>query len=187
MRFLDWFRRRPPIRDASALADFIDRQAAFLMQKGIYEYARARAGHYAKVLFAEPGFQAAVEQSRWRAYPLGLAMVGELVEGVLRPYGTDRHRQLDALSSIVLAVFDRYPVPAALGAQSWSEARDELARRLRADPTMKHAVLVALTGYGDLDEREPLMAGFDHHLAKPVEPAALTAAIRMRVPASPRM
>ena len=63
----------------------------------------------------------------------------------------------------------------------------ELARRLRADPSMRHALLVALTGYGELDEREPLMAGFDHHLAKPVEPAALTAAIGMRVPASPRM
>ena len=54
------------------------------MQKGIYEYSRARAGHYAKVLFREPEFQAAVEESRWRAYPLGLAMVAELVEGVLR-------------------------------------------------------------------------------------------------------
>ena len=117
----------------AALGDFIDRQAAFLVQKGIYEYARARAGHYAKVLFAEPGFQAAVEQSRWRAYPLGLAMVAELVEGVLRPNGTDRHRQLDALSRSSLSVFDRYPVPPALGAQSWSEARDELARRLQLD------------------------------------------------------
>ncbi|HZD62523.1 MAG TPA: hypothetical protein VE200_06975 [Xanthobacteraceae bacterium] len=131
MGFFDLFRRRPSIRDASELADFIDRQAAFLMQKGIYEYARARAGHYAKVLFAEPGFQDAVEQSRWRAFPLGLAMVGELVEGVLRPYGADRQRQLDALSRLVLSVFDRYPVPAALGAQAWSEARTELARRLQ--------------------------------------------------------
>ena len=96
MGLFDFFRRRPPIRDAQALADFIDRQAAFLMQKGLYEYARARAGHYAKVLFREPGFQAAVEQSRWRAYPLGLAMVAELVEGMLRPYGTDRQRQVDA-------------------------------------------------------------------------------------------
>ena len=131
MGFLDLFRRRPSIRDASALADFIDRQSAFLMQKGIYEYARARAGHYSKVLFAEPGFQAAVEQSRWQAYPLGLAMVAELVEGVLRPYSTDRQRQLDALSDIVLSVFDRYPVPTVLGAQAWSEARVELARRLQ--------------------------------------------------------
>ncbi len=95
LRLFELFRRRPPVRDARALADFIDRQAAFLVQKGIYEYSRARAGHYAKVLFAESGFQNAVERSRWRAYPLGLAMVAELVEGVLRPYGADRNVQLD--------------------------------------------------------------------------------------------
>lgn len=131
MRFLELFRRRPPIRDAQALAEFIDRQSAFLVQKGIYEYSRARAGHYSKVLFAEAGFQNAVEQSRWRAYPLGLAMVAELVEGVLRPHGAERSRQLDALGALVLSVFDRYPVPAALGEGAWSEARVELARRLQ--------------------------------------------------------
>jgi hypothetical protein len=124
------FRRRPPIRTSEELADFIDQHSAFLVQKGIYEYARARAGHYSKVLFREQGFQDAVEQSRWRAYPLGLAMVAELVEGVLRPYAADRHRQLEVLSDLVLSVFDRYAVPAALGAQAWSEARRELVRRL---------------------------------------------------------
>ena len=80
MKLFDLLRRHPTIRNAEALADFIDRNAAFLVQKGIYEYSRARAGHYGKVLFSEPGFQQAVEQSRWRAYPLGLAMVGEVVE-----------------------------------------------------------------------------------------------------------
>jgi hypothetical protein len=130
MRFFDLFRRRPPIRAPEALADFIDQHSAFLVQKGIYEYSRARAGHYAKVLFSEQGFRDAVEESRWRAYPLGLAMVAELVEGVLRPYAADRHRQLEALSNLVLSVFDRYPVPSALGAQAWSEARVELVRRL---------------------------------------------------------
>jgi hypothetical protein len=124
------FRPRPPIRASEELADFIDQHSAFLVQKGIYEYARARAGHYSKVLFREQGFQDAVEQSRWRAYPLGLAMVAELVEGVLRPYAADRHRQLEVLSDLVLSVFDRYQVPAALGAQAWSEARSELVRRL---------------------------------------------------------
>jgi hypothetical protein len=129
--FLGFFRARAPIRDAQALADFIDQHAAFLMQKGIYEYSRARAGHYAKVLFRESGFQEAVERSRWRAYPLGLAMVAELVEGVLRPYAADRNIQLNALSALVLAVFDRYPVPSALGEQVWEQARAELARRLQ--------------------------------------------------------
>jgi hypothetical protein len=129
MGLFDLFRRRPPIRDLPGLADFIDQNAAFLVQKGIYEYSRARAGHYAKVLFSETDFQEAVETSRWRAYPLGLAMVGELVEGVLRPYG-DRQRGLAALSSLVLSIFDRYPAPAALGEPAWRDARDELERHL---------------------------------------------------------
>jgi len=125
------FGRRPPIRDVAALADFIDQNSAFLVQKGLYEYSRARAGHYAKVLFREQGFIDAVERSRWRAFPLGLAMVGELVEGVLRPYESDRCEHLDALSSLVLSVFDRYPVPASLGEQAWRDERAELDRRLR--------------------------------------------------------
>jgi len=57
--------------------------------------------------------------------------VAELVEGVLRPHCVDRHMQLDALSALVLAVFDRYPVPPSLGEEAWSAARAELARRLQ--------------------------------------------------------
>ena len=116
MAVFDIFRRRRPISDMRKLADFIDENSAFLVQKAIYEYSRARAGHYSKVLFAEPDFHKAVEQSRWRAYPLGLAMVAEVVEGVLRSHsGADRCRELDALVAIVLSVFDRYPVPGSLG------------------------------------------------------------------------
>lgn len=128
---LAFLRRRPPIGDVATLATFIDENAAFLVQKGIYEYSRARAGHYAKVLFREEGFLQAVEQSRWRAYPLGLAMVAELAEGILsRGASHDRRLLLDALSELVLAVFDRYPVPAAVGELAWNNARAELARRL---------------------------------------------------------
>jgi hypothetical protein len=124
--------RRPPIAGIGALADFIDAQSAFVVQKGIYEYSRARAGHYSKVLFKEQTFLDAADSARWRAYPIGLAMVGELVEGVLRPLaGDDRSRQLDTLRELVLSVFDRYPVPAALGEHVWSDARAELARRLQ--------------------------------------------------------
>lgn len=123
--------RRPPIRDIQALAQFIDENAAFVVQKGIYEYSRARAGHYAKVLFSEPGFREAVERSRWSAYPLGLAMVAEVIEGILRsPADDEPHAALRALSSLVLSVFDRYPVPVALGEPEWQAARAELARRL---------------------------------------------------------
>lgn len=124
------FRRWPPIRERAELADFIDEQSAFLVQKGIYEYSRARAGHYSKVLFAEPEFQAAVDHSRWNAYPLGLALLGEMVAGVLQRHAEDRRATVDALTSLVLSVFDRYPIPAAVGDAAWREARQELALRL---------------------------------------------------------
>jgi PAS domain S-box-containing protein len=50
----------------------------------------------------------------------------------------------------------------------------EVARRLRANPDLKETVLVAITGYGqDDDRRRSREAGFDHHLVKPVDPTRL--------------
>ncbi len=131
MGFFDIFKRKPPIRDGAALADFIDANAAFVTQKGIYEYARARAGHYAKVLFSEKGFQEAADRARWRAYPIGLAMVAEVADNVLHQ-GRDIERlpSLQKLREIVLDVFDRYPPPAALDAQTWRDLRTGLVQRL---------------------------------------------------------
>jgi hypothetical protein len=127
-----FFRGKPPIADPAALAEFIDRHAAFLVQKGIYEYSRARAGHYSKVLFLEKTFQDAVEGSRWRAFPLGLAMVAEAAEGLLRPAaGDDRLALLEGLRSLVLSIFDRYPVSPAVGQPAWIELRADLANRLQ--------------------------------------------------------
>jgi signal transduction histidine kinase len=46
----------------------------------------------------------------------------------------------------------------------------ELARRLRAIPRLKSIRLVALTGYGQIEDRErAFAAGFDEHLVKPVD------------------
>jgi hypothetical protein len=125
------FRKRPPIRDRAGVTEFIDSNAAFLVQKGIYEYSRARAGHYSKVLFGEQGFRDAVEVSRWRAFPLGLAMVTEIVEGILRPHAADRAAQQRALCDTALGIFDRYPVPPQLGDDMWREARAALDHRLK--------------------------------------------------------
>ncbi|WP_338761350.1 ATP-binding protein [Massilia sp. METH4] len=50
-----------------------------------------------------------------------------------------------------------------------------LARRLRALPAMAGAMLIAITGYGqENDRRTSLEAGFDHHFVKPVDTHALT-------------
>jgi CheY-like chemotaxis protein len=46
----------------------------------------------------------------------------------------------------------------------------ELARRLRADPATASALLIAITGYGQQQDRdEALAAGFQHHLVKPLD------------------
>ena len=59
----------------------------------------------------------------------------------------------------------------------------ELARRLRALPEFAGTMLIALTGYGQLQDKvRAREAGFDLHIAKPAEPEAILAALaRVRV------
>jgi two-component system CheB/CheR fusion protein len=54
----------------------------------------------------------------------------------------------------------------------------QLARRLRGMPETRAARLIAVSGYGqDSDRERSAAAGFDLHLVKPVDPAALADAI----------
>lgn len=51
---------------------------------------------------------------------------------------------------------------------------NEVARRLRAQPETGDAILVAATGYGQLNDRlDAFAAGFDHHLVKPIDTSKL--------------
>jgi CheY-like chemotaxis protein len=55
----------------------------------------------------------------------------------------------------------------------------EVARRIRAAPWGRKMVLVALTGWGqEEDRRQTREAGFDHHLTKPVPPDEIEELIR---------
>jgi CheY-like chemotaxis protein len=57
----------------------------------------------------------------------------------------------------------------------------ELARRLRADRELAGIYLVALTGWGQKDDRARVgAAGFDHHLLKPLDIAELRALLQAR-------
>ena len=63
----------------------------------------------------------------------------------------------------------------------------ELASRLRALPSCRSTLLIALTGYGrDEDKKRASDAGFDHHLTKPVDPQAVNALVRAAVPRAAR-
>ena len=60
----------------------------------------------------------------------------------------------------------------------------ELARRLRARSSAQHAVLVAITGYGqEQDRARTAAAGFNHHLVKPVDMQKLYAILDGVAPA----
>jgi signal transduction histidine kinase/ActR/RegA family two-component response regulator len=55
----------------------------------------------------------------------------------------------------------------------------EVARRLRADPKFSDTLLIALTGYASVEDRDrSRAAGFDDHLAKPVDFERLNQALR---------
>jgi PAS domain S-box-containing protein len=52
----------------------------------------------------------------------------------------------------------------------------EVARRLRQEPGFREVLLIALTGYGQDEDRQRCHdAGFDEHLIKPVDPVSLEA------------
>jgi hypothetical protein len=169
--FRHLFGWKPSLRGPGELADFIDENAAFLVQKGIYDYSRARSGHYAKVMLADEGFQGALDRARWQAFPLGLAMTGELVEAVLAPHaGGERRSVLDPLVRLVLSVFDRYPRSAALSEEEWRLGRDELAlhlERLSTHPP-KRVIDIPVP----FAERYFAMMPFDEKLRTPDAPTA---------------
>ena len=106
MALFGLFRRKSPIREPKELAHFIDEQASSFLHESS-------------------------EASRWQVYPLGLAMMGEVVDAMLRPHaGTQKRALADEMIDLVLGVFDRHPVPAAIGQHAWGDARSELAQRL---------------------------------------------------------
>lgn len=136
MSFMDWvlgipayFGRKPPIDTREKLIEFLDTRAAFLIQKNIFDYARARSGPYFSQIIKEKAFQDSVEVSRWTGYATGLAALAEIARGVL--FNDASRKPLnDAISSAALAAFDKYPVPAALGEETWKKARETLVERL---------------------------------------------------------
>jgi two-component system CheB/CheR fusion protein len=63
----------------------------------------------------------------------------------------------------------------------------EVARRLRREPGLEGTVLVALTGYGqEKDRQQSQEAGFDAHLTKPADPAALEKLLALIAPKRPQ-
>jgi CheY-like chemotaxis protein len=63
----------------------------------------------------------------------------------------------------------------------------EVARRMREDPAARGITLVALTGWGQREDRRRTdEAGFDYHLVKPADLGALQSILATRERASAR-
>ncbi len=122
---------KEPIAARGALEDFLDGNAAYVVQRCLYEYARGAAAYNWQPLMEEQIFRTAMERSRWLAYPIGLAIVAETVEGVLRPAAGERApRMLEGLEISCARVMDRHRPPAEVEPAAWTEARSTLAHRL---------------------------------------------------------
>jgi hypothetical protein len=132
MGLLNSLRRRTAIGTRAELATFLDRQAAFLVQKCIFEYSRARSGVLSPQLFKEAAFKAAVEKARWRNYPLCLQNSALMVEHTLRPQAKESAPAMrEGLIAVVGAVCRKYPTPAGVEKDFWTDSGKQIAQRIR--------------------------------------------------------
>ncbi|HLZ46963.1 MAG TPA: ATP-binding protein [Gemmatimonadales bacterium] len=98
---------------------------------------------------------------------------GESLATLLRLLGHQVRVAYDGISALEAARVFR-PQVALLDIGMPGMDGIELGARLRREPELAGLLLVALTGYGrDEDRKRSGAAGFDHHLVKPVDIAAL--------------
>jgi CheY-like chemotaxis protein len=103
---------------------------------------------------------------------------------MLRILGHEVHSAHDGLEAVEAANSFR-PDVALLDISLPKMSGYEVARRIRQESWGKNMKLVALTGWGQEDDkRRSIEAGFDHHLTKPLEPAVLEALLKDLCPSS---
>jgi CheY-like chemotaxis protein len=99
----------------------------------------------------------------------------ETIAMLLRASGYEAHCIYDG-PSVLEAAKEYRPDVVVLDIGLPGMSGYEVARALRAEPEFRRTPLVAVTGYGqDEDRRRSQEAGFDYHLTKPVDPKALEA------------
>lgn len=126
-----WSRPRERIADVGALEDFMDRHAAFGVQKCIVEYCRARSGVLWQKLFKEQAFLDALNAARWHAFSIGVGNVAEMVDAAL--YARVRDERAPVLEGIADAgrhVMLRYPVPEGEPDDFWLRATQGFDERM---------------------------------------------------------
>jgi hypothetical protein len=131
MTLFGFLRPEARISDGHALRGFLDRRSAFMVQKSVFEYSRARSGLLSSKLFKEPAFVAAADEARWRNYPLCLEIHAVMAEHALRPHaGSEAEAVRRALCGTATAICATYPVPKGFDAGFWRLAAERIERRI---------------------------------------------------------
>jgi CheY-like chemotaxis protein len=101
--------------------------------------------------------------------------VAESTAVLLRLWGHEVQTVHDGPSALK-AAHDFHPEMVLLDIGLPEMTGHEVARRLRSEPEFTSVVLVAMTGYGQEDDkRQSQEAGFNVHLTKPLDPKILEA------------
>lgn len=136
-------RRQPPVRSSGELADFLAAQSAYVSQRTVLEYCRARTGLNWDKLFKEQAFVDSLEVCRWEAYAALLAEVAELVLIRLRTEGDgEAAAYVPGLEEAARSALLRHPVPAHRTdwQGAFADVDRHLARALLAEPRAVHLV-----------------------------------------------
>jgi hypothetical protein len=140
---------RPPVATLDELADFLAAQTAYVAQRTVLEYCRARTGLNWDKLFREQRFIDSLEVCRWEAYVEVLAEVAELALIQLRRQSTaDPQAYLPGVVAAAVAALLRHPVPGHR--TSWDSASAHVAHHL-AQSLLAGPRAVHLAGFGAAD------------------------------------
>jgi hypothetical protein len=156
---LDIFRRSKPIADAASLDEFIAGETAFIVQKTIWEYSRARSGVMWQKLFKEVGFKTAVEASCWRNYPIGLSFMCEMTAGAIRRSGgIDATIAVAGVRASARRIIASHRLPRDFEATFWADSEvyviGRINRTLLAPP--KAVKDIPLDGHRTFFEQMPI-------------------------------
>jgi hypothetical protein len=117
------------VTTCAELADFLGAQSAYVAQRSVIEYCKARTGLNWEKLSLEQSFLERLEVCRWEAYAIVLSDVAELALIRLRRDGAAAPESyLPGLVAAARAALLRHPVPSHR--TSWTDAIEAVERHL---------------------------------------------------------
>lgn len=99
-RLLQGRRATAPIATGAALARFLSGHAAFIAQRTVLDYCRAKTGLFSYALFEEAAFKQAYDKCRWEGYAAVMGDLFLVAEGFVRPSGTDALKIVEPLAML---------------------------------------------------------------------------------------